>query len=61
MGSVSVYTLSKAFMKVVYNSAGMWNSSNFLTNSIFKLFNRFSVITVYIWLEVSPEKKIERI
>ena len=59
MGSVIVYTLSKAFTKVVYNSAGhfMWNGSNFLTNCIFKLFNRLRTITVYLWLEVSPEKK----
>ena len=49
MGSVIVYTLLKAFMKVVYNSAGhfMWNGSNFLTNYMCKLFNRLRLITVY--------------
>ena len=49
MGSVIVYTLLKAFTKVVYNLAGyfMWNGSNFLTNCIFKLFNRLRAITVY--------------
>ena len=59
MGSVIVFTLSKAFTKVVYNTAGhfMWNGSNFLTNCTFKLFNRLRAITVYLWLEVSPEKK----
>ena len=58
MGSVIVNTLSKAFTKVVYNSAGhfMWNGSNFLTNCIFKLFNRLRTITVY-FCEVFPEKK----
>ena len=35
----------------------MWNGSNFLTNCIFKMFNRFRAITVYLWLEESPEKK----
>ena len=42
MGSVIVYTLLKACTKVVSNSVGhfMWNGSNFLTNCIFKLFNR---------------------
>ena len=50
MGSVIVDTLSKAFTKVVYNSAGhfMWNGVNFLTNCIFKLFNRLRAITVYV-------------
>ena len=50
MGSVIEYTLSKAFTKVVYNSVGhfMWNGSNFLTNCIFKLFNRLRAITVYL-------------
>ena len=52
-----VYTLSKAFTKVVYNSAGhfmwndsnfMWNGSNFMTNCIFKLFKRLRAITVYL-------------
>ena len=59
MGSIVVHTLLKAFTKVVYNSAShfMWNGSNFLTNCIFKLFNRSRAINVYLWLEVSPEKK----
>ena len=35
----------------------MWNDSNFLTNCIFKLFNRLRAITVYLWLEVSPREK----
>ena len=63
MGSVIVYTLSKAFAKVVYNSAGyfMCNGSNFLTNYIFKLFNRLATITVYLRLGVSPKKKIVQI
>ena len=47
MGCIIVYTLSKAFTKIVYNSAGhfMWNGRNFLTNCIFKLFNRLKAIT----------------
>ena len=50
MGSVIVYTLSKAFTNVVYNSVGhfMWNGSNFLTNSILKLLNRLKAITAYL-------------
>ena len=50
MGSIIVYTLLKAFTKVVHNPAGhfMWNGSNFLTNCIFKLFNRLRAITVYL-------------
>ena len=60
MGSIIVYTLSKAFTKVLYNSADhfMWNGSNVLTNCIFKLFNRLRAISVYLRLEVSPEKII---
>ena len=59
MGSAVVYTLSKAFTKVVYNSTGhfIWNGSNFLTNCIFKLSNRLRAITAYLSLEVSPGKK----
>ena len=58
MGSIIVYTLSKAFMKVVYNSAGhfMWNGCNFLTNCIFKLFNRLSAITVSLTWGIPREK-----
>ena len=59
MRSIIVHTLPKVFMKVVYNLVGhfMWNGSNFLTNCIFKLFNRARAINVHLSLEVSPEEK----
>ena len=35
----------------------MWNGSNFLTNCIFKLFNRTRATNGHFWLEVSSEQK----
>ena len=52
MGTVIIHTLLKTFTKVVYNSADhfMWNGGNFLTNRIFKFFNRSSAsLTSILW------------
>ena len=59
MGSVIVYTLSKAFMKVVYNSVGhfLWNGSNFLMDCIFKLFNRLIGRLLYTFDFRYPKRK----
>ena len=59
MGSVIVYTPSKAFTKVVNNSVGhfMGNVSNFLMNCILKLFNRLREITVFFDLRYPKRKK----
>ena len=59
MGSVIVYTLSKAFTKLVYDSAGhfMWNGSNFLTNCIFKLFKNWGWLLYTFDLRYPPQRK----
>ena len=52
MGTVIIHTLLKTFTKVVYNSADhfMRNGGNFLTNRIFKFFNRSSAsLTSILW------------
>ena len=62
MGSVIVYTLSKVFTTVISVDHFMRNGSNFLTNCIFKLFNRLKAVTVwmqtfYLYLVTYPRKK----